>query len=288
MATTRTAAEAVPYNETVPGPYSATPANDKSLDAAVWFTNTNTHTYSIGSGTTYPRQSSILFTSAGAAFPVDNLEYPSNNDPICCVGLYPNSGWTSIDSDTKATHTINGSEDLMFAPEITGRYNTHFTTLQFAHQLTWLKIYVNATTKAIDAWGNLEKITVTSPGNTLTVDFTTSPTTASCNSSPTDIIAFDGSVALTVTDQLRGSIFCAPATSYTVDVETANYKPSKSNAVPTMNITMKDENGDNIANAAAAVGKIFIVTLNFKDINEIDGTARLTNMDPESGTLTLK
>lgn len=289
MATTRASVEAVPYNESVPGPYSSDPTINKALDAAVWFTDTNNHTYSEGSGTTYPRKSSILFTSEGAAFPVHNLEYPSNNAPIYCVGLYPKTDWTSIDSDRKATHTINGSEDLMFAPEISGSYNSHFGTLQFAHQLTWLKIYVNATTKAIDAWGNLEKITVTSPGSTLTVDFTTNPTSASCNSTTTDIIAFEGSVALTVTDQLRGSIFCAPSVIYTFDVETENYNTAKGNKIDAMPITMKGADGTTpIADADAAIGKIFIITLNFKDINEIEGSARLSNMDSESGTLTLK
>ncbi|MBR5298339.1 MAG: hypothetical protein IKU29_10805, partial [Parabacteroides sp.] len=154
------------------------PSPDKNLEAAVWFSlesgcypeslsddETDETKIALSAETNLPIHGVINFQSGTATFPESNdgLEpkYPVNNQPVYCVGLYPHEGWTVDESATKATHAITGTEDLMFAPEISGSWNQHFEIQRYRHLLTWLKICVCTTTpEAGKYWGKLKNITL--------------------------------------------------------------------------------------------------------------------------------
>ena len=274
LVTTRTAASANPYLGT-------TPSVDNMLDASVWFSNTSGTYEAGGTPNILPRHTEVQFNSSGTVYPEsDVLLYPPSGT-VYCVGLYPYSTteWTNTDasgtaSNTHASHAIDGSQDLMFAPEIEGTLASRFGALAFTHQLTWLKINVIAeNNNAISSWGNVTDITVTSPGNRLTVDLSTG--TASCNSTPTDIKAFEGSSALKITSQQFGSVFCAPATSYNMTVTTTN-----GGLINLGSIALKQADETTLVpDAAYAKGKMFVITLNFKPISMVEATCTLTYWD---------
>lgn len=281
---------AVTTRTTTANPYQGTtPSGSNPLDASVWFSTTS-GTYEAGAvANALPRHTEIQFNSSGLVYPVsDVLLYPES-ETVYCVGLYPYSAseWTNTDSsgsasNSHASHSIDGSKDLMFAPEVSGaKASPISSSLAFTHQLTWLKINVIAEDAgAISSWGNVTDITVTSPGNKLTVDL--SAGTASCNATSTDITAFDSSAALKITSQQFGSIFCAPATGYNIKVTTANSGGVKDLG----SVALKQEDGEtNIPNVAYAKGKMFVITLNFKNVYKIEATCTLTAWDDTFQTI---
>lgn len=280
-----TRATANPYEGT-------TPSSSNVLDASVWISKSSgvfANTGTPGNLATLPLHTEFQFNSSGLVYPLsDVLLYPES-ETVYCVGLYPYSAsaWVNEDAfgtadNTKASHVINGSDDLMFAPQVSGtKASPISSSLDFTHQLTWLKINVIAEdADAISSWGNVTDITVTSPGNKLTVDL--SAGTASCNATSTDITAFDSSAALKITSQQFGSIFCAPATGYNIKVTTANSGGVKDLG----SVALKQEDGEtNIPNVAYAKGKMFVITLNFKNVYKIEATCTLTAWDDTFQTI---
>ena len=269
-----TRATATPYQGT-------TPSGSNVLDASVWF-STISGTYEAG-GTpnALPRHTEIQFNSTGLVYPVsDVLLYPESGT-VYCVGLYPYSAsaWVNEDAsgaadNTKASHAINGTDDLMFAPQVSGSKASPISSpLAFTHQLTWLKINVQAESHSAKlAWGNITAISVTSPGNKLTVDL--SAGTASCNSTTTDISAFSGSQELKISLQQLGSVFCAPAATYNISVTTANL------GTKNLSVGLKGLDGTTpVGSADAAKGKMFVITLSFSDVDMIDATCSLNTWE---------
>ncbi len=106
--------------------------------------------------------------------------YPSDGTTVYFVGLHPavseaNTGWTTNGAGTIAEKTFNGSEDVMFAPQITGVYGQNvetWPTFKFNHLLTWLRVRLKAEDEIVsEAWGKLKSLEVKSAsGNTVTVD----------------------------------------------------------------------------------------------------------------------
>jgi hypothetical protein len=85
----------------------------------------------------------------GAAYnkPVEgNCRYPNNIVPIYLSGLYPSAGWTGAEGVW--TFTLTGKEDVMFAPQVstilTDVWNNRCAVLEFAHQLTLMRLWVYA------------------------------------------------------------------------------------------------------------------------------------------------
>lgn len=124
--------------------------------------------------------------------------YPNLKDvavPVYFIGLHPRSeNWTASNDNTKASFTFTGKEDVMFAPQIFGSYNTAIQNspqFHFYHLLTWLRIEMavdkymqkeegegekDITLKkdAIrQAWGKIERMTISSK-NKVVVDLTQS------------------------------------------------------------------------------------------------------------------
>lgn len=278
MVTTRTAVSAVPYMET-------TPSTTNALDAAVWFSTTTCSYQDNGTQHELSRHTKVVFNTDGMVYPEnERLMYPESGT-VYAVGLYPYTGlnssvWTSTDASgstdyTKASHVINGVDDLMFAPQVSGTKASPIdAALTFNHQLTWIKINVIAASHdAIDAWGDVTSVTITNPNSKITITFSTGA--ASYTGDPEIITVYDGSKTLMITSQEVGSIFCAPATSYNISVNTDNLGVKNIVGVP-----LKGLDGTTpIENVADAIGNLFVITLYFKDTNVIDASCTLTQWD---------
>lgn len=103
---------------------------------------------------------------------LDDVIYPKGNT-VYFVGMHP-QGWATTNG-TSAVYTFDGKDDVMFAPQINGKYAEsakpeYWPVLNFKHLLTWLRIEMAAESEAVrDAWGKVTKLTVKSR-NKVTVD----------------------------------------------------------------------------------------------------------------------
>ena len=110
------------------------------LNAAVWFSNTLGE-YPIvetpAAPTYVPCHTTVTYDRNSPTTVYVNpesqenpLSYPitTTNKEIYCTGLYPPTGWSTINSGKGATHTIDGTQDLMFADQISGSWDMTFPT----------------------------------------------------------------------------------------------------------------------------------------------------------------
>lgn len=93
--------------------------------------------------------------------------YPKSGTPVYFIGLHPQTRWEVNNGGTQAAITIDGSQDVMFAPRIEGTYAQDNTlnsqVLPFKHLLTWLKINIKAEDETtIAAWGKITNMKITS------------------------------------------------------------------------------------------------------------------------------
>ena len=203
------------------------------------------------------------------------LTYPINdpvNNDVYCVGLYPQSGWSSADG-TSATHPIDGSVDLMFADQIVGSWEAPFTTQQYKHLLTWVKFEAEASDiKAIDDWGAVTKVTVVS-SNGVTITFPTTDggeSTIAYSASTAEIDALGGStMPLSINLQSLGSLLCAPSSTMKLKIATENIAEKE------IEVALKDENGNLITSAEQTAGKLFIINIYFNKFNHIEASCNL-------------
>ena len=260
------------------------PQNEKTLTADVWFrndgggyedqpdittTNLPVHTTVTFEGT--PMMAYVLHDGK-------NLKYPRDDSKVYCVGMYPATGWTAT-NNTTVSHDINGTEDLLFAPEIIGSWSQNFPTQQYEHLLTWIKINICASSHAaIDAWGTINRITVNSDSE-VSVNLTTSEYIYSGSQ---EIATMTESRQLTTATREVGSVFCSPETEYTVTVNyTDKHGETKDIEVPlSLNIINMDD--DTVApvpvtDESQARGKCFVFSLYFTPYDVIEGVCTLNS-----------
>lgn len=172
-----------PYEYTVPND-----SEDGVLHAAIWASSYRSGTE--GNYTyTYPNPNPPLNGKNGigdtagqvaihatadfdSGYPqlLDQAVYPQSGTPVFFVGLHPQTGWES--NNEKATFTFDGSQDVMFAPRIEGKYADTSTNdnlvfdvpeLKFWHLLTWLKVRMVAEDEdTMKAWGEITSVKITS------------------------------------------------------------------------------------------------------------------------------
>jgi len=124
-----------------------------------------------GSEGTVSLHTTARFTNAQEQL-LDAVIYPKENE-VNFVGMHPR-GWTTTDG-TSATYTFDGKDDVMFAPQVKGKYAEnaapeYWPVLSFKHLLTWLRIEMVAESEAArDAWGKVTDITIRNK-NQVTVD----------------------------------------------------------------------------------------------------------------------
>lgn len=278
------------------------PSADNELNAAVWFSLTSGSYPEADGETAYniPVHTGINFRSGTATFPDELTEdkrpkYPTDNSPVYCVGFYPNTGWELVENDpTKATHPITGKQDLMFAPQITGRWDSHFSTQHYRHLLTWLKVCVCATTaEAGSYWGNLKKITLKGVPVSLTVDLTKKEKetddeaefdqekAVTFSKGMEDVSILDDDIELTITTQDIASVFCHPQKEYYLDIECENGTATNVKVTLTP-LTDTDEEKKKLEYPA---GLQYVLILYFHPFNVVDGVCTLKEWNAQNENL---
>lgn len=171
-------------------PYELTaPTTEHPLNVSVWATTDNTGKYPDsrlnGSNDTVAIHTQAHFQS-GTPQLLGEAIYPKakgqNAKTVYFVGFHPQStSWTASNENQSATFTFTGKEDVMFAPQISGEYNTDFDAspqFNFYHLLTWLRIEMVADKDEDDimnkeaiaeAWGKITSLTIKS-NNQVTVN----------------------------------------------------------------------------------------------------------------------
>ena len=138
-----------------------------------------------------------------------NRSYPMD---VYFSAFHPQSGWTFTDNNT-ASLTFNGSHDVMFAPQVSGKYgNNTPPTLDFRHLLTWLKLEISAESDAVaTAWGPLKSITIES-SNKVSIDL-------SKTFNPDDVKFSNEKVAMNFYKTGADEVFPVPGNGYTMTTE---------------------------------------------------------------------
>lgn len=284
------------------GAYTGTvPSLDNELEAAVWF-SLNSGSYPavrpddpISQTTNIPVHTTIKFTSGTATFP-ENLpedqkpQYPTTGS-VYCVGFYPKDSWELVENhmDTLASHALSGTQDLMFAPEISGSWNQHFTTQRYRHMLTWLKVCVCATsTEANKYWGKLKKITLHDVSDSITVNlkkvekdsFSLKKTvTYSKGKRNVDILDSPAGIDLKITTQDVTSAFCEPKPSYTLTIECTNGKAAN------INVDLKELAGYDKNLLSYPAGLQYVLILYFHPFNVVEGVCTLNAWNAQNEDL---
>ena len=224
-------------------------------------------------------------------------KYPSgenvaNDGIVYCVGLYPNTdrtdstdaGWYFNSDNSVASHEINGLQDLMVAPRISGSWNNRFQPQNYHHLLTWLKISVCAINMDVArAWGAIESIEIKAPsvvniplGSHVDQDgklqFGSNGISYGGEKSFTiwdNAGEAENSIQLGITSQAVGSIFCAPAAKYDLVIKLEN------NVTVNTSISLSALNPGTTVDASYAAGKVFVANLYFADLSIVEGVCSL-------------
>ena len=286
---TRSAVTGTPYS-------GSAPSETDSLNAAVWFSTTpGLFPHAPKFPAYLPCRTTINFKSESLTYadydenPKDNdpaisLKYPNNNDPVYCIGLHPASGWKS-DNGVQISHAITGAEDLMFADQITGTWNSHFPKQQYSHLLTWIKInFCAMTMEAARQWGGVTEITISSKDK-LKIDLAKTGDKVTFSENIINIKTFENAegVLPSLTSTEAGSVLCSPATQYTVKIKTTNYPDGK--VIP---IFLTNLDYQPLTSSSEAVGKLFIISLYFSPFNVIEGTCTLNYWNDQNEDLYMK
>lgn len=292
------------------------PSPENELEAAVWFSlksgyypkelpaNATEEEQTLKTETNIPLHGQINYISGTATFPesateADKPKYPVNGANVYCIGLYPNdTGWTTVENDTKVQRPITGTEDLMFAPEITGNWNNHFTSQRYRHLLTWLKVGVCTTTsEAASYWGKLKKITLKGVPNTLTIDLGKQEgdgfkleNTVTYSSDNPDTQEIEGiqdlpifnpetGIDLAITTQEVASVFCHPSPTYTISIECENGKTID------ISITLEALNQAEKDLLDYPAGLQYVLILYFHPFNVVEGVCTLNAWNAQNEDL---
>ena len=256
-----------------------------------------------------PCHTSAVFASSDFEFikyKGDNLTYPSGDSDhdVFCVGLYPIDKW-SISADGKtASHPIDGSSDIMFADIIKGSWSSPFSKpLNFKHLQTWLKVLVSANTNdAAEKWGKVTKITVGSAkGVNIALGSIAAQSGAAANTSnltytadTTDITVFERAdgLALSITTQEVGSVFAvSPARNSNNDQAIKFYMKVYTETFPEgkdVKVLLYDLNNTLIQAKNETIGKLFVLNLNFTNLDVIEGVCTLNYWNDQDDDLYLQ
>lgn len=259
---------------------------DGEMEAAVWFSNTSgTYLDAPKADTNIPVHTTVTFENVTTEdskleyveYNGNALEYPVDKSSVYCVGMYPATGWSTTDGNT-VTHAINGSDDLMFAPQIEGRWDSHFGKQSYSHKLTWIKVNICATSHdAIDAWGKIEQIYITSDS-----EVKVNLADGTCEYSSKEMIPVMATpTALTTSANEVGSVFCSPETKYSVLVLTRNKDGNTETRTIELTLNKIDVNdGDKVTDVVKeedATGYCFVFSLYFTPHKVIEGICTLNS-----------
>ena len=158
----------------VKAPYTATSPSESPLAVKVLVSSEEYEYPDAGDEGSVAVYKDVTFTGSNEQLLIGVL-YPEESVPLYFSSLYPDDNWditgTPGSKDYKARHEINGSDDLMFAPQQYGYYVVDedpsdgvdvgvVPTLTFKHLLTCIKLYMYADEEVADAWGPIESISL--------------------------------------------------------------------------------------------------------------------------------
>lgn len=163
-------------------PFSlSNPGEENPLEVAVWASTTQGEFKDLGEkgSSGVVALHTMAHFSNGSEQYLNDAVYPGNGTPVYFVGLHPATetepGWTTDAAGAIARKTFDGSEDVMFAPQISGVYGGNvdtWPTFRFNHLLTWLRVKIKAESEAVsESWGKLKSLKVKcSKGNIVEID----------------------------------------------------------------------------------------------------------------------
>lgn len=288
----------------------AEPSLKHPLAVDIWFSETSGEYIDNPQGlTSMPCKTTITYTSSSPDYPnpvIDNTRIKYSRElvgegdakdykPAYCIGFYPQNKWNVANDGKTASAVIDGKTDLMFAPQIEGNWTNLFGSQIYSHFTTWLKVCVSATTPdAISAWGAIKKISVIDHSqyklyNSIVLNDLMDVTDGSMSyeQEGTDI-SFDvvpnntGNLALQTVIKEYGYAMCSPSEKYNLRIETADGK------IKDILIDLKDIQGNAIASADDARGKMFVITLYFNPFNVVEGVCTLNSWNNENENLELQ
>lgn len=272
--------------------YEATmPDAEHPLAVNVWFSTdgsafpssgtVNASTVSLHRTVTYTNGEYVFPSAVAGAY----LQYPTTGEALYCVGLYPQSGWSTANSDTQATHAVDTDTDLMFAPKTFGTKSSLMGRQTYQHLLTWLKVRVRAVdAQAISSWGTLTSITMDTK-NTVSITLNNGTVAFSGDGTSSNLLA--SSQTLTTTSKEVISVFCHSvtassaenATEYDFHITCDNYDKD---------ISIDLLNNDNSRFSGETAGKLFVVTLSFNRLKQIEATVELVPWEEDRRDITLQ
>lgn len=219
--------------------------------------------------------------------------------PVHFTAFHPQSdSWTfTTDGEhgTRASFTFDGSDDVMFAPCVTGQYEAAPPRLEFSHLLTWIKLEVKAESEAVaTAWGPLKTVNITSASNvSISIDSGETAFTAPVSipfyqtGNPDEEFPAEEGYTLTTSMTEVAYILCAPVIATDRDpyetgnvVRTAEYNINISSGYR-QNITvpvdlMKDKD---TYFTGTTMGSQYTLSLTFKMGNTIAVSASITDWE---------
>lgn len=263
-------------------PYEGEDPGENNLDASLWFSlQSGQYATAVpGNTDTYiPCHTDVTFTTSDITPILYNgnetkaLKYPTSGDYIYCVGMYPQDTWTWSADGFSAP--LTGSDDLMFAPEIKGKWDAQLCTSadnsqRFLHLLTWIKVVVCASSHdAAEIWGTISSISLNTAASVKIKD---ADGTGISYEGTQPLTIFDKPTPLTINQMEAGSIFCAPANSITLNVITKD--GMKASKVMTVSGGFK-------------AGQQYVLVLYFNELALVDGICSLNSWDNQNDNLYL-
>lgn len=226
------------------------------------------------------------FQSGDPQLLADVIYSKVDTPPIYFVAMSPIGGWQTADGKT-ASYDFDGSEDVMFAPQVEGSYgnkdaygNPVWPTLHFRHLLTWLCIEIKAENEDVaDIWGKIVDMRIV--GNSrVTIDLSRGYD-ASCVtfSVPSDmkfhaegnddVYPPSGGEAIPyVASKEVAYILCAPIMSLKKDTESDERVPEYQIDITTehrtISVPVDLKTADDTYYEGSTMGKQFTISLTFR------------------------
>ena len=212
---------------------------------------------------TYDAGSTIVYTQPDRK--EDPVSYAVTGDVLYCVGLYPYTGWTTNAENTKVTHAVDGKQDLMFAPQISGQLLAKMPKQTYSHLLPWVRFTIRAVDpESASDWGQITSIQLVNGKGNITIALGTGNITYDRQGGNIEVL--DAALNLTVAIQDIGSTLCLPsAEGYDLQITTTK------GGVITLKI---DKNFE--------AGKLYLVNLYFNSLNDINAVCSLVPWNEES------
>ena len=229
--------------------YPDAPTYEDPLYAAVWASSVpyqfvNGSNPGSESNPSVAMHTTATFQNRGPQL-LSDIIYSKSGNVLYFVAFSPQTGWGCSDDGKKCWHTFDGSQDIMFAHQVDGKYgnkdasgNLVWPVLRFHHILTWLRFEIIAENDEVSrTWGKLLDISISSrnqaeidlstaydetvpDGNiTFTGDVTDMPLYHNDKNNDTP---FPGSKAYEIPyDQAHEAayVLCAPVTAYEYNPE---------------------------------------------------------------------